>query len=115
MAILDRFKASQVLLAIYERERQAIVSQNYDLMAALVDKKLRAMRALSGQTLSESDLAQLQSAAERNQVLLAASAKGINAVRDRLKALNQSAARDFKTYGPAGAQGALGRKSLTIK
>ncbi|WP_417250323.1 hypothetical protein [Celeribacter sp.] len=112
MAFLDRFHPAKHMLAILEQERAAILAMDFSEMSRIAPRKERALKNLSTAKLTRKDLDAIQKASARNQNLLSAASKGINAVRQRLDSA-RTAKSSFQTYDRKGRSTSLVRKPLT--
>ena len=114
MVILDRLKPEAALLNLLAREEKAILAGDFDTLERLFEQKQMLLARVARARLPEASLQALSRRSERNNRLLAASARGINKAREELARLRKGPQR-FSTYGPRGGSNQLGHKSLTIK
>ncbi|WFE73819.1 hypothetical protein [Roseinatronobacter sp. S2] len=93
------------LRMLLEDEKQALLGADFDSLSQLADRKEALIDALSVHPLRGKTLHELRTANARNQVLLAAIAKGVSAVR--LTVLQHQKARNTSCYQKDGSQSPL--------
>jgi flagellar biosynthesis/type III secretory pathway chaperone len=93
--------AIQDLLAVLDREGEALRIGDLAEIAVIADEKSKLGLALESQSATQAELEILRAKASANASLLAAAIRGIKAARSRLEALSE--VRDtLSVYGPTG-------------
>lgn len=109
MGLFDSQNTMDALEDLLEREKAFILKGNIDGVRRLSVEKERLLKRLGRTSLQREKLAGLRRKADRNNELLAASARGFRAVQDRLRALTQRA-EGLSTYGRDGQKAQLGNR-----
>lgn len=103
----------RALSALLDRERQALLSGDLNVLTNLTAEKEVLLKKLGSLASGSSQLANLRKKVERNQVLLAGAIEGIRDVSERIKLLRK-AQRSLETYDRLGQRAMvttdLGRK-----
>lgn len=98
MGLFDNGGVLQALEDLLDRERALILKGDIDGVRRLSHEKDRLMTRLATLTFKRGRLQPLRQKADRNNELLAASARGFKAVQDRIAALGRHG-ETLKTYG----------------
>ena len=102
MALFEPPRSTEALDRLLATEREALLSGQLEDLAPLVQEKLELLTRLERDGARHKDLGRLKRAGERNQRLLAAAARGIEAARNRL-AVIQTGPQPMRTYARDGA------------
>jgi len=113
MALFNMQTAVEALDDLLDHERQMILAGRIDALLRLSADKERQMARLPAAVSDPQTLERLRAKLARNQELLAASARGIKAVRDRIAGLQAQQTR-LNTYSRDGASTTLGRTAPGI-
>lgn len=113
MGLLDGPGVAGAAIDLLEREKRLILKGDIDGLRRLAGEKTRLLRRLARARLDRDALDRLRLAAERNNALLAASARGFRAVQERLSGLSGGEARP-RTYGRDGARRTLDQSRAEI-
>lgn len=101
MGLFDQKTAVDSMEDLLDREREAILEGRFDLLDRLIGQKERQLKALKPKEIDETSMARLRKQSERNAHLLDAMRQGIEAVQERLAAL-QGPGAALETYGSDG-------------
>jgi len=108
MARYDQSPPAAALEALLTRERDSLLAGQLAALADFGPLKERLLARLAEGGGSAQEIERLRLCAERNQALLAAAARGVRAVRDRLGAA-RSAPVATRTYASDGVASEIGR------
>ena len=101
MAHVNLREVVDALEDLLERERTQILAGEIEKLSRLLPEKERLLNILKASDESLPMLEQLRHQADRNQQLLAAAARGIRSVKQRLDALKASRT-ELRTYSQTG-------------
>lgn len=114
MALFNIPPVVDALDDLLDRERQAILAGDLDMLARQAGEKARLLERLAGSTADSTRIERLRIKADRNQELLVAVARGIKSVSRRLKEMKAPKA-NFRTYGKAGMRPETAVKGSSVE
>ncbi len=106
MGMFDRPKAHAALEQLLAQERHNLLAGRFDGLEATLRAKTRLLDRLRSERTDPRQLEALRTKALRNQALLAAAGKGIEAARNRLAAI-QATPDPMRTYARDGTTAAI--------
>lgn len=101
------------LVALLNRECALLKDGDIVGAAALTDAKERLLVALAAKELRAGEADRLRHLAERNQALVQAAGRGIEAARDRLEAIRRGA--DIHAYAANGTREMIRKPVMTLQ
>ena len=110
MGFFDGKSLGQSLSALLDREKEMILRGDLVSVHKLAPEKERLLRRLARSPLQRAALADLRRRASRNNDLLAASARGYQAVLEHLRQA-PTTEDHLKTYGKDGQSDVLGKRN----
>lgn len=114
MANTNPLKAIRAIEDLLKRERAAILAGDIDKLAGFAPEKEHLLSRLRTPEEQPLALEKLRQQADQNRQLLAASAKGIRAARQRLEALI-SGQSELRTYTPEGRAQDLSKRGSRLE
>ncbi|MGH1330250.1 MAG: hypothetical protein ACRBBK_05165 [Paracoccaceae bacterium] len=106
--------AADALEDLLEAEHKAILKSDYEMLERLLPVKEKLLMQTAKEAAIGDSLTRLRLLSDRNNALLAAAAKGVNAAVNRLRKLREGP-DPLQTYGPAGQRQSLSPTSLTME
>ena len=106
-------RAARRLTELLAAERAAAERGDLDRLAALAPEKERLSvwveEALAAGALGRAEAERLAAALDRSAPILRATLEGVRSARHRLRAADEARRAPFRTYGPDGRTGPIGR------
>lgn len=114
MALFNIPAVVDALDDLLDRERQAILSGNLEMLSRQFGEKKRLLERLAGSTSDITRIERLRTKADRNQELLVAVARGIKSVSLRLEAMKMPKTI-LRTYDKGGISQELSATKPSIE
>jgi len=112
MALFDQLAPEAVLDRLLTQEHRDLLAGRLDALGRLAREKEQIVARLQTGSPTLHQLDRLRIKAERNQVLLAAAARGVQAARDRIDAIRSGPA-PMRTYASDGGAAEMPRARKT--
>ena len=100
MALFDRGTATDALIDLCNRERDAVITADFDALARVLPEKTRLVEILNSRPGDDPRLPDLRRLILRNQTLLEAMGQGLRQATDRLR--QTWSQKPLTTYDSAG-------------
>lgn len=114
MKLFKTNPAADALEDLLEAEHNAILRSDFEALARMLPTKEKLLAQTAQEAEKGDSLTRLRTLSDRNNALLAAAAKGVNAAVNRLRKLRQGP-DPLQTYGPAGQRQSIASASLTME
>lgn len=114
MALFKNKNLGDAVEDLLERERQAVLAGNLEVLTRLISEKTRMMALLKRTAIPQDQLTQLRRKAQQNQGLLKACARGIKSAATHISGLHAEKA-PLRTYDSFGSSREILQRRSTLE